>query len=235
MDAQVRTVVKAGVVVCLGFSLFLLGCTGNTSLPTIAPLAASGAPPPSCPLTVSISDATAGATIYYGINRPATIVYTGPFQVPQQGPVTLAAYATSPGNLQSGVATANFCSAPAPPNAPTFTQVSAAAGCGTVLSQINVANAPLNTIVYGTLDDTPPSPTNNWWGVFPGTTMPFNPVPDICVTGVRGNKNPTCVQLGVLIRAVACLANTCSTQTIQRYFCSGPACGGACPFPNPPN
>jgi hypothetical protein len=83
------------------------GITPQAATPTFSP-AAGGY---SSPQTVSISDSTSGATIYYTTNgtTPTTssTVYTGPFTV-SSGTVTVNAIATASGVAQSNVGTATY-------------------------------------------------------------------------------------------------------------------------------
>jgi hypothetical protein len=205
------------IVTCSAFSLFLTGC-GNTPVPTISeypvpPLQNSQPYPCTSATQVSIADSNSGATIYYGVNSNPTTPYKGPFQLFPNGQVIpggviVQAYAKASGGLPSGTASADFCATPTAPSNPTFAQVGTADACNPVQVQINVASAaglscPTCTMVYGTEDGTAPSPTNNWFGAFPGTIVPVTPTIQTCEQ-VGGQER--CFG-GTELKAIACIAN----------------------------
>jgi hypothetical protein len=104
--------------------------------------------------TVTISDTTPSATIYYTTNgsTPSTSspVYSGPFLV--SSTATVQAIATAPGFTQSAVGSATYTITP-PANTPTFSPVA-----GTYTSSQSVAistTTPSATIYYTTNGTTP--------------------------------------------------------------------------------
>jgi LysM repeat protein len=105
--------------------------------------------------TVTISDTTAGTTIYYTTNgaTPTTSssVYSGAITI--SSTETLAAIAVETGYTNSAVATAVYTIAPVLP-APTF---SPAAGTYTTSQSVTISDATAGTIIYYTTNGTTPT------------------------------------------------------------------------------
>jgi LysM repeat protein len=104
---------------------------------------------------VTISDATAGTTIYYTINgaTPTTSssVYSGPITV--SATETLEAIAVETGYTNSSVATAAYTIAPVLPT-PTF---SLAAGTYTTAQSVTISDATAGTAIYYTTNGATPT------------------------------------------------------------------------------
>ena len=105
--------------------------------------------------SVTISDATAGTTIYYTTNgtTPTTssTVYSGPITV--SATETMEAFAVETGYTNSAVATAAYTIAPVLP-APTF---SPAAGTYTTSQSVTISDATSGTTIYYTTNGTTPT------------------------------------------------------------------------------
>ncbi len=100
------TVANGKVYVGAQYALSVFGFTVFLSPPVIAP----GGGPFTNSMTVTLSDATPGTTLYYTEDgtTPTTnsILYTGPFVVTRT--LNLQAIAAKPGSVNSGVASASF-------------------------------------------------------------------------------------------------------------------------------
>jgi hypothetical protein len=105
--------------------------------------------------TVTISDATAGATIYYTTNgtTPTTssTVYNGPITV--SATETIEAIAVETGYSNSAVATAAYTIAPVLPT-PTFSPL---AGTYTTSQTVTISDATSGTTIYYTTNGTTPT------------------------------------------------------------------------------
>jgi LysM repeat protein len=110
---------------------------------------------------VTISDATAGMTIYYTTNgaTPTTssTVYSGPITVSATG--TLAAIAVEAGYTNSAVATAAYTIARLLP-APTFTP---AAGTYATSQTVTISDATAGTTIYYTTNGTTPTTSSTMY------------------------------------------------------------------------
>ena len=110
---------------------------------------------------VTISDATAGTTIYYTTNgaTPTTssTVYSGPITVSATG--TLAAIAVEAGYTNSAVATAAYTIARLLP-APTFTP---AAGTYATSQTVTISDATAGTTIYYTTNGTTPTTSSTMY------------------------------------------------------------------------
>jgi LysM repeat protein len=108
------------------------------------------------PQSVTIGDATAGATIYYTTNgsTPTTssTVYSGPITV--SATETLEAVAVETGYANSAVTTAAYTIAAAALPAPTF---SPAAGSYTAAQSVTISDATAGTTIYYTTNGSTPT------------------------------------------------------------------------------
>jgi Chitobiase/beta-hexosaminidase C-terminal domain len=108
--------------------------------------------------TVTISDATSGATIYYTTDgsTPTTssAVYAGPIRV--SSTETLEAIAAVPGDTSSAIASAAYTITPVLPtlSTPTFTPP---AGAYTSAQSVTISDATGDTTIYYTTDGTTPT------------------------------------------------------------------------------
>ena len=113
------------------------------------------------PQSVTLSDTTLGATIYYQINgypSAGSPVYTGPIVV--SSPETIRAIATAPNYFQSGIAGATYdINLLAPQtSAPTF---SVPAGTYTTPQTVTISDSTNLASIYYTLDGSTPTPTSS--------------------------------------------------------------------------
>jgi LysM repeat protein len=116
--------------------------------------------------SVTISDSTSGASIYYTTNgtTPTTssTLYSGPITV--SATETLEALAVETGYTNSAVATAAYTIAPVLP-APTF---SPAAGTYTTSQSVTISDSTAGTTIYYTTNGTTPTTSSN---VYSGAIM----------------------------------------------------------------
>ncbi len=123
----------------------------TTATPSFSPPAGTY----SSPQMVTISDATAGATIYYTTDgstpTTASTVFTGPIAV--SSTETIKAIAAAPGFSNSAVATATYTIAP-PAATPTFSPV---AGTYTSAQTVTISDATTGATIYYTTDGTTPT------------------------------------------------------------------------------
>jgi hypothetical protein len=134
---------------------------GSTSAVAAAAYTISTAPPtfsPAAEQSVTISDATPGATIHYTTDGTAptasSTTYTAPVSVTSTE--TLQAIAVA-GGLTSAVATATYT---IPPAQPTFSTVPAAPAAGPFTSALSVtiSDTTAGAIIHYTTDGTAPTP-----------------------------------------------------------------------------
>jgi hypothetical protein len=147
-------------------SLILAGCsTGDskhvnpvtpppaTAAPVLSPAAGSY----NSVQTVTITDATAGAAIYFttngGVPTSSSTPYTGPITV--SSTETLMAVAIAPGYASSAVTTAAYTISPPPATAaPVF---SPAAGSYNSVQTVSITDATAGAAIYFTTDGTVPT------------------------------------------------------------------------------
>ena len=154
------TVSKTATLKAIAVNSGHAASTAQSATYTIAPYAAlpvlsvpSGKY--SAPQTVTISDATPGAVIYYTTNQstPTTssTKYTGPVWV--DGAVYLQAIAVAPGYSQSFVASAMYTT----PVSATTPSLSLVSGSYTGKQTVTVANATAGAAIYYTTNGTTPT------------------------------------------------------------------------------
>jgi hypothetical protein len=149
LDDMTGTFVDTGGV----FHAFLLsaGTTATTATPTFSPAPGTY----SSPQMVTISDATAGATIYYttdGTNpTTSSTVFTVP--IPVGSTATIKAIAAAPGLANSAVATAIYTIAP-PAATPTF---SVPSGTYTSVQTVAISDTTAGATIFYTTDGSTPS------------------------------------------------------------------------------
>ena len=128
--------------------------SASVSAPTFTPLEGTYATPQS----VSITTATAGATIHYTLDgtnpTTASAVYTGPISVPTT--TTIRALAVKPGLGDSPISSAIYAIVPATPvvSAPTFTPPSASYAAAV---SVSITTATAGATIHYTLDGTNPT------------------------------------------------------------------------------
>jgi N-acetylneuraminic acid mutarotase len=112
------------------------------------------------PQTVTMSDATAGASIYYSINKSPTLVtYIGPIQVSTSE--TISAFAAAPGYSYSAQATAAYTIQPVAAATPAATPAfSIPGGTYTSPQTLTVTDATASAMIYYTTDGSTPSATS---------------------------------------------------------------------------
>ena len=136
--------------------------TPPAALPQLSPTA--GTYQGTYPLTVSISDATPGAQVYYTTNgtTPTTgsTPYTGPFAL--SSTATVQAIATAPGYTSSPVGSAAYTIIP-PVATPTFS-VTPGTYVGPVSLTVYVFDATSNAQIYFTTDGSTPTAGSTQYG-----------------------------------------------------------------------
>jgi hypothetical protein len=124
-----------------------------TQTPTFSP--AGGSFPTA--QQVTISDATAGAVIYYTIDgsvpTTSSAVYSSPISV-GGGTVTIKALAMATGDSASAVASASYTIQSTTAATPTF---SPAAGSFTTAQPVTISDATAGAVIYYTTNGTPPT------------------------------------------------------------------------------
>jgi N-acetylneuraminic acid mutarotase len=104
------------------------------------------------PQTVTITDATVGANIYYFVNKGAVAAYTAPIQVSTSE--TITAFATAQGYANSAPATAAYTIQPPPAATPAF---SAPPGTYNSPQTLTMSDATTGAKIYYTTDGSTPS------------------------------------------------------------------------------
>ena len=141
----------ASAVATAAFTLNLPAA--QTAAPTISPAAGTFTSAQS----VTLSDTTAGAVIYYTTNGSAPTAsstqYTGAIPVTADGTTTISAIAVAPGDTASTVTTAAFMLT-LPTAAPTF---SVAAGTYTAAQSVALADATAGAVIYYTTNGSAPT------------------------------------------------------------------------------
>jgi hypothetical protein len=144
----------------------LAGAPAPAATPTFTPVSGTTF---SSTLSVSIADATPGATIYYTTNGSApttsSSVYSGPITV--SATTTVNAIATASGFSQSAVGTASYtlASAPSPAATPTLSPATGTTFSSTL--SVSIADAtPGATIYYTTNGTTPTTSSPVYSGAF---------------------------------------------------------------------
>jgi hypothetical protein len=124
-----------------------------TAAPTFSPTAGNYATPPS----VTLSDSTAGAVIYYTTNgtapTTASFVYTGAIVV-GTGTTTIKAMAIASGSSQSSVVTATYAVGQTVTAAPTF---SPAAGTYATTQSVTLSDSTAGAVIYYTTNGSAPT------------------------------------------------------------------------------
>jgi Chitobiase/beta-hexosaminidase C-terminal domain len=104
------------------------------------------------PQTVTITDATIGANIYYFVNKGTAVAYTAPIQVSTSE--TITAFATAQGYANSAPATAAYTIQPPPAATPAF---SAPPGTYNSPQTLTMNDATAGAKIYYTTDGSTPS------------------------------------------------------------------------------
>jgi Chitobiase/beta-hexosaminidase C-terminal domain/Legume lectin domain len=128
-----------------------------TAAPVFSPAVGSY----SSPTSVSISDSTSGAVIYYTTDgttpTTASAVYSSPILV-GTGTTTLRALAVAPGGAQSAVASATYSVSGSVTKAPTF---SPTPGTYATAQSITLSDSTVGSTIYYTTDSTPPTTSSS--------------------------------------------------------------------------
>jgi len=136
---------------------FASGASVVTKMPAISPASGSFL----AAQTVSITDTTKGATIYYTTDgstpTTASPVYSGPMVV-SSGVVTIAALAVASGYSPSPVASSTVTIIPPSANAPSFTP---SAGTYTNAQTVSIASGTPGATIYYTTDGSVPTVNSN--------------------------------------------------------------------------
>ena len=147
-DDLTGTYVDVSVV----FHGFVLSASAAAAMPSFSPPAGTY----TSPQMVTISDATAGATIYYTVDgstpTTASTVFTGPITIGSAA--TIKAIAAAPGFANSAIATATYTIAVA---TPTF---SPASGAYTSPQTVALSDATAGATIYYTTNGTTPTTTS---------------------------------------------------------------------------
>src|SRR6266851_191701 len=121
MDARTRAF--RGAALLLTIAMLLGGCGSSSPppppppvapVPTFWPVPGTYSPSPGAPLTVTLADAAAGATIYFTMDGTSPTTSSAPFSGPftVASTTTIQAIAVATGYSQSGIATGAFTITP---------------------------------------------------------------------------------------------------------------------------
>jgi hypothetical protein len=153
---------RAGLAAVAGTALMLClaGCDGGgPSMPAATPSFSPGAGPYTSAQTVTISDSTPGATIFYtqdgSVPTTTSTMYSGPINVSKSE--TLSAIAVAHGYATSPVATATY-SLTLPASTPVF---SPGAGSYSGPQSVSISDSSQGAIIYYTSDGTAPATSSH--------------------------------------------------------------------------
>ena len=151
MDATMQYVHTLGIQAAVSGG----GATKVVATPTFNPAGGSY----SSAQTVTISDATAGATIYFTTDGTTPTANSPKYGLPIQvsASETLSAMATASGYTNSGIATAAYTIATQAAATPTFAP---AGGTYTAAQTVTISDATKNSTIYYTTDGSTPTTTN---------------------------------------------------------------------------
>jgi hypothetical protein len=132
--------------------------SSGTSEPTATPVYSPGSGTYTTAQSVSITDATAGASIFYTTDGSAPTSSSTPYTAPIaiSTTTTLQALATAPGSTTSSIASAAY-TITLPAATPTF---SPAAGTYTSPQSVAISDATPASTIYFTTDGSTPSPSS---------------------------------------------------------------------------
>jgi hypothetical protein len=152
---RVNSLFHVIVVLCVIACASAVSYASVTATPTFSPAAGTYG----SPQTVTISDSTSGATIYYTTNGTApttsSSVYSSPITV--SSTETVKAIATASGRTQSAVRTAAYTIA-SPAATPTF---SPAAGTYSSSQTVTISDSTSGATIYYTTDGSTPTTSSN--------------------------------------------------------------------------
>jgi Chitobiase/beta-hexosaminidase C-terminal domain len=153
---------RAGLAAVVGTALMLClaGCDGGSpSMPAATPTFSPGAGPYMSAQTVTISDSTPGATIYYtqdgSVPTRTSTMYSGPINVSKSE--TLSAIAVAHGYATSPVATATY-SLTLPAATPVF---SPGAGSYSGPQSVTISDSSQGATIYYTSDGSVPTTSSH--------------------------------------------------------------------------
>jgi len=150
----VPTVVNGKVYVGTQNQLSVYGLLSGQQL-AVDPVLSPGAESFSGSLAVSMTDATAGATIYYTLDGStptvASAVYTAPITI--TATTTIQAIASAPGYLQSGITSGNYVNS-LQVSTPTFTPGSSTS---TQSISVTISDSTAGSTIYYTTDGSTPT------------------------------------------------------------------------------
>jgi hypothetical protein len=150
----VPTVVNGKVYVGAQYQMSVFGLLSGQQT-TATPQLSPGAESFTGSLTVSMSDTTQGATIYYTLDGStptvSSTVYVTPINI--TATTTIQAMATAPGYLQSSVSSGTYVSSPQA-SAPTFSPVG---GSYSTSQSVTISDATSGATIYYTTNGTTPT------------------------------------------------------------------------------
>ena len=131
------------------------------------------------PQTVTLSDSTAGSTIYYSTNGTVFTAYSSPLTI--SAPETIYAYATLTGYTQSATTSSAYVIAT---DIPVITPTS---GIYSTTQTVNIADATPGAVIYYTLNGTTPTTASSVYSA-PLTVTTTTIVMAIAVAGSRASS-----------------------------------------------